>query len=509
MATTTRSWLPSSQATSLRNWRYALLALLVLIGIALRLRHYSTGRSLWLDEAMLALNIIERSFGELLQPLDYAQGAPLGFLLVQKAITLIFGPSEHTLRLFPLISGLVSLLLFIKVGSKRLSFRGLFFAFSFFVLSERLVYYAGEAKQYSSDVTASLLFQLIFFSILDNRLTIRSAILAGAAGSLLITLSHPAIFSASAVGLLLLVNFIRKRRFDEAALLLLTGAFWVATIVALYFVSLKTLTQNSALTDFWVIALPPDPPTFSAVASWSLNRVRDVLGDPLGFSISSLAIAIIIAGVISLARRARVYLAGLILPLAISYIASLLSLYPLQSRLFLFAVPLLYLLVGEGLDNVTGLFSPSFTKVFGYSVALFLIASPMLMAISSFVEPEMGEDIAPVLESIQDNWSEGDLIYVYHASIPAFSYYRDSYKFNEQDYVFGEWSRDELAGYLPQLDKIVSTRNRVWILFSHVVRNGSIREADFITDYVEANGGKLQATFKATRAVTYLYLTGR
>ena len=45
-----------------------LTGLILVAGVLLRLRQYLTGRSLWLDEAMLALNIVNRNYGELFQP---------------------------------------------------------------------------------------------------------------------------------------------------------------------------------------------------------------------------------------------------------------------------------------------------------------------------------------------------------------------------------------------------------------------------------------------------------
>ena len=40
--------------------------------VLLRVRQYATNRSLWQDESSLALNIVERGFRGLLEPLDYA-----------------------------------------------------------------------------------------------------------------------------------------------------------------------------------------------------------------------------------------------------------------------------------------------------------------------------------------------------------------------------------------------------------------------------------------------------
>ena len=57
---------------------------IILIGIVLRLRQYLLNRSLWADEASLAMNLVTRNFGELTQLLDYHQAAPIGFLFIEK-----------------------------------------------------------------------------------------------------------------------------------------------------------------------------------------------------------------------------------------------------------------------------------------------------------------------------------------------------------------------------------------------------------------------------------------
>ena len=62
--------------------RQRLILAIICFGILVRLVQYLFNRSLWADEAVLALNIVNRSYLELLEPLDYEQGAPIGFLMV-------------------------------------------------------------------------------------------------------------------------------------------------------------------------------------------------------------------------------------------------------------------------------------------------------------------------------------------------------------------------------------------------------------------------------------------
>ena len=76
-----------------------LTALAVVCGIALRLIAFTADCSLWIDEAMLALNIVGRTPTQLFEPLGHNQGAPVGFLLVCKASVSLFGANEFALRL--------------------------------------------------------------------------------------------------------------------------------------------------------------------------------------------------------------------------------------------------------------------------------------------------------------------------------------------------------------------------------------------------------------------------
>ena len=101
------------------TWEGAAFAALVAVGWVLRLVRYAHDRSLWGDEARLALNLRDRSFTGLVHPLAYIQAAPTGFLLAEKVVVRALGDSEYSLRLLPLAAGLASLAVFAALARMR------------------------------------------------------------------------------------------------------------------------------------------------------------------------------------------------------------------------------------------------------------------------------------------------------------------------------------------------------------------------------------------------------
>ena len=124
---------------------------ILLLGAGLRTAAFAAERSLWIDEAMVALNIVERTPAQLFEPLDRNQGAPVGFLLATKASVEVFGVTERALRVPAFLASLVGLVAF-AVGAYRLLPRfAAHLASALFALSPHVVSYAAECKQYSGD----------------------------------------------------------------------------------------------------------------------------------------------------------------------------------------------------------------------------------------------------------------------------------------------------------------------------------------------------------------------
>ncbi|MDZ7722083.1 MAG: hypothetical protein U5R06_04455 [candidate division KSB1 bacterium] len=74
---------------------------IILWGLYIRTRQYLWNRSLWLDEACVAWNILKHSYSGLTGPLEYGQAVPLFFLYTTKLFAELFGYSDFIYRLLP------------------------------------------------------------------------------------------------------------------------------------------------------------------------------------------------------------------------------------------------------------------------------------------------------------------------------------------------------------------------------------------------------------------------
>src|SRR5687767_7143676 len=186
---------------------------ILLAGVLLRFRQYLTGRSLWLDEAMLALNIVDRNFLDLFKPLDYDQGAPIGFMLVEKTFSLIFGRNEFSLRLFPFLVGVISLWLFYLLLKHFTRGPALWVGLALFAFNPRLIYYSSEVKQYIVDVAMTILLLLIAMPLFQQPSRKRFLMLA-IAGLLALWFSHPSLFVLAGIGFALSFFYFQKRDYQ-------------------------------------------------------------------------------------------------------------------------------------------------------------------------------------------------------------------------------------------------------------------------------------------------------
>lgn len=488
---------------------------LVLFGLALRLRQYLAWRSLWLDEAMLALNIVGRNFGNLLKPLDYEQGAPVGFLLLEKLVISLTRNNELTLRLVPLLAGCAALLLFPLLLRQGLTKTGGWTALTLFALGAPLVYYASEVKQYSLDVFVTLLLlwlggRLIFREADEDSKPTKDMLWLTIAGMLSVWFSHPAIFALAGVSGALFLHYAFQKDIGRLKIFAAMIAAWGASFVLLYFVSLRGLAADSYLLNYWSDAFMPFPPWTHW--DWFASTLQAALENPVGLDTPALGLAVVLllAGLLSLLRRNWRFAALPVLTLLAALAASALGKYPFAGRMILFAAPLLMLLIGAGVEAVASLTTRlSGTRWLGRAVALLLATvlfyQPLSVASQNFLQPKYYEHITPAMSYLQTNHKPGDVVYVYYWAVPAFRYYAPFYKFSEGDFMAGNDYEANHAGLLAEIDQYKSQK-RVWILFSHVYEEkGGYNEKDALLAHLNEIGVK-RREFIAPGTSVYLYL---
>jgi hypothetical protein len=483
------------------------------MGIFLRVYFYAINRSLWLDEAMLALNIVNRSFLGLLKPLDYGQGAPIGFLLLQKAVVSFLGSSDYTLRLIPLLAGLASIPLMYSVSRQYERGLALYISLGLFALSTRLIYYSSEMKQYSNDVLITLLLLLIVPKCLEDKAKPHAIVALGIAGSLAIWISHPSLFVLVGVFLTLGLAFTKRR--DSYHLLWLIGivGVWGIDLILAYIVSLRHLATNNSLIDYWSNYFAPLPPWSNF--SWYYNALIRMLSYPAGLPISAITVGLLILGIFSFAFRRWQLMLVLIAPFLLTLIASALGKYPFSGRLLLFLIPLLLLVLAEGVERVRMILlrvnRPIALLVSAFLV-VYLLHDPIIVAYKNLQSPPMKEHIKPVMSHISKSHLSTDLIYISHGARPAFEFYAPLYGFARNDYITALSDRNDPSRYLQDIDPSrylqdidnLKGNQSVWFVFSHNFIRGGVNEQIFILEHLNEIGLK-RSEFICDGASVYLY----
>lgn len=307
-----------------RAWpRHSLLWMwtILIAGALLRIAQYCSNRSLWCDEALLALNVLHRSWSGLLKPLDYNQGAPIGFLLLEKLSAEILGGSEFALRLVPLLAGVSSLFVFWRVARRCVSTRAAMVAFGLFAISFPLIYYSSEVKQYSTDVFVNLFLLTLLLEPWAGQLLSRRTHRLGLGGAAAIWFSHPASFVLAGFAITSALFLRARREWDGFRALAALFAVWAFSFVTCYLISLRRLTQNAMLLDFWRDQFPPFPLRSVHNLPWLADRTLELVRDSAGLD-APLGAAFVLAGLGSMFLRDKKALGLIVAPAGLAVLAS-------------------------------------------------------------------------------------------------------------------------------------------------------------------------------------------
>jgi uncharacterized membrane protein len=494
-----RPWSQSLTAIRLSAVTRTRVAWLVIVaGAVLRVAQYLSGRSLWLDEAMLALNIIRRPWAGLLLPLDYHQGAPVGYLMLVKAVTTVFGTGEMALRLVPVLAGLLALPLVYWLAQELLEPNAVLLAVGLFAVLDPLIDYSSEAKQYSSDVLVALLLLLAAARYLRlSHPSLLQGLALGLLGAMAIWFSHPAVFVLGGVGLTLLWAVAAQRRWSALAPLMIAGGLWLACLGAEYMISLRYLSRDQALLLYWQSGFMPIPPLN---VSWYLNSFFNLFQYAVGLTLAGVGLGALtfLAGVVALRQRPGGGLALLLSPLGVTLLASGAHQYPFSGRLLLFAVPAVILIVAAGAAYLFETLQPA--PVAAWLLVGLLFLNPLYDASYHLIHPRTKEEARPVLSYLRQHWQAGDVIYLPYPSLFAYDYYAPRLGLDSRPVVVGPDS-DHWNSLFDDVDR-QRGQPRVWFVFLHIQQPD--QTVLVYLSYLDRIGARLDA-YHASSSAVYLY----
>ncbi|MBN1572630.1 MAG: glycosyltransferase family 39 protein [Deltaproteobacteria bacterium] len=481
------------------------------LGIFFRLYQYLCNRSLWRDEAKLSLLILDSRLSDFLGPVS--KPPPPGFLVIEKASTILFGSSEYALRLFPLISGIIALFAFYYVIKRLLDKRIVPVALLLFCCTYSLIYFSTELKQYSSDVAAALILYSLAFYLYERKFDLIGTILIALVGAVFIWFSHPSVFILGGIGLTFTVSSLLKKEWKSFSRVTAASLVWLTSFAAVYFFILRHLTSNELLQSYWSKHhFAPLVPASISDLKWYADNLMGIfenkdlmnLANPILWAVVSLV------GCLSLILKNREGLFLLITPIFLTLIASSLHRYPFYGRLLLFITPAIVIFLSVGLWEIFELKrGKPITTVVSTIIGVFLIGllffSSFFVGEDYFFKPITREEIKPVLVYIKEHQREGDIVYVYYGAFDQFLYYAKRYDFDINRCYTDAKIRENPPRYSFNLNTILG-HERVWILFSHVFDKKKLEEVESIKSVlIEGYGGRVLDFHEEVGSFVYLF----
>lgn len=481
---------------------------LIAFGAALRTWQFLGRGTLWLDEAAIARNVLARSWRELLDPLDYAQIAPRGFLLATKAATAVFGANAHALRLYAFLLSIAALPLFFRLASRVLPERASLIALGMFAVLGRPIYYGSEAKQYGGDAFFAALLLLLAVPVVRGEPGVRHGVRLALAGTVAVWFSQPAVFVLAGVAVAVMyagtwraagvgdpVRGPRERRF-----LLVAAAVTASSALVAVRSTLHSLgpADNAYMRSFWRDGFPHWTPTIDNASvihliSWPFAAIYGLFYDLLGMPIAIVGLALAIGGATILWRLDRATTVLLVAPLLVALTAGALHVFPFavtldgfnklaagNARVLLFLIPALVPIVAAGLGTLIAARDPQPRRV-GWVLLVLTLGTPVYYDLATL--PYTPHDLRPVIDATVHNARPGDRLYVYYGARQAFDLYRHEFPFADSSIARGDCHRPAWREYLRELDTLRGS-GRLWVLMVRPALVNGVPEGQIIDDYL-------------------------
>ncbi|QDT39510.1 glycosyltransferase family 39 protein [Stratiformator vulcanicus] len=368
-----------------------LLCLLIGVGVLARATRYLPGWAPWGDETAVAVQVVERDYLGLLEPLELNQVAPVGYLWAAKTASLLFGVHETALR-FPAFVASILTLLFVTLAARRIGGPwATVFTVGVLAASAYHVRHASEIKQYAVDACMAAMLLYIALIALERapsvfRLRARLALLALA--PLAMFCSLPAVFVAGGIALAFVPAVWAERKITTVIWWFGYCGIILVAFLAQYFYLLKPYDQvlGDVMTNCWGSGFPSYDSPWSFLVWIAQAATGSIFAHPVGGeNFGSLPVAALFAlGLFSLHRRRRFDVLSIIGGVfLLAFVAALLKKYPLggHPRVVLYLSPFVAVGVGAGIRELVRFWTQSGKVTPTLATRIKIIPAAILIAI--------------------------------------------------------------------------------------------------------------------------------
>jgi hypothetical protein len=345
---------------------------------------------LWLDEEMIALNIRERSVRGLARALELGQTAPLGWLIVQRWMLLIFGSGERALRAVPVIFGIGTIATAVWVGRRWMTPLGAAVLVLLCSFGQWISFYYIELKPYSADAFWALLVPALAAWAIDPpahdqaNITRRVAVwwAVAAVGQLC---ANGALLVTPACAVVLVAVLSCRRGWNAGLAAAALGSIWLVAFMAHYALSMRHTLGSEYLRNYWAFAMPPPDAGFTATLGWLTNQIKPFALKPGGTE-RWVLFWIAAAGGLAAAIRTRPAPGLMFAPVPVAAFALAgLRAVPFFERLTLWILPALFVGIAVLADTAVRVGRAAYARARLLELALAAIGAAVVFALCADV----------------------------------------------------------------------------------------------------------------------------
>jgi hypothetical protein len=344
-----------------------IIALLLGVGVAIRIVRLLIPYPIWDDEARLALNLIDRDYASLAQQLDHYQVAPIFFLWIEHFLIVELGTQDWILRLVPFLAAIGGLFLFWDFARRTVTPTAATIAVGIMSVSVWPVTMAATLKPYSGDLFWSALLLSLAARWHQRPERLWPLIVLAVSVPVALGSSYPTVFVAGGVSLYLLPLAWKSGRSRQAWFLAYNFAM-LAAFAAIYAtvgreqVDAAKGPTGSYMQQYWKGGFPPN-----SVMEWPLwfllKHTGRMFAHPWGDGNggSTLTALLFLSGLLWCWRNgSKPLLVVCLVPFGLNLLAAVMGKYPYGGcwRISQHLAPAICLLAGVGWAYVLELYAP-------------------------------------------------------------------------------------------------------------------------------------------------------